>query len=312
MPELAAGTNEMFGQPPRDGSKRRVRGHGEFERFRWILVSYLTRPLFLVIVGFGTSLLAVGWILPIREYPVQIYPNAPAPRMLVNSQASLDEVRRLGRQREVDGIDLTALWMEVAVKKRWDPQLRKEVRELKQPSESFFEVLNEFPNLRWVKYEFVQRSNGLTQVAKRTGLEYLALDSGATIDLAVLRPLQNIRRIDFQLYAVPTNIAALAEFPKLETLVFESRSWVGDAVLCEMQRLPHLKTLVLSFDKSWPAQASLTRAGFEALAQVKSLKTLYVGGYRPEDRTALFAMAQLLTAVQNGGAGRLNLVALCW
>lgn len=295
MPEPDIATNRLVGHANLVDLKRRIRRRGAFERFRWILLSYFTSPMFLVIAGFGTLLIAVGLILPAHYFQYRLkhnYPHAPVPRLLLNSQEMLDEVRRLGQQHEVDGIDLPALWWDGEIKKRKLFPLAQKTSEISEPPESFFEVVNEFPNLRWVKYGLVHGSNGLAQVAKLTELEDLTLESGGTIDLSLLRPLQNLRRIVFRTKTAPANIAALAELPKLETLAFESRLWVGDAVLGELARLSQLKLLILSLHQGSADQVSLTRAGFESLAHGKSLKTLYVGGSSPEDRRQLFAMAR--------------------
>jgi hypothetical protein len=271
-------------------------------RIGWIVVSYATRPLVLALTGLGILFLLLGMIpAPIRSQEWAIYPSAPQARLMVDSKATLEAVRKLGRQQEVDGIDLPRLWTDLAPRKI-DPEGRPSIG----PSdEAFYKILDEFPNLRSVRYSYFGEPTGLDRIVSLAQLETLSLDGFGFFDLARLRSLQNLRRLEIGLFEVQKSVNgvlqplpklegldALASLPKLDTLLLRTRSVVNDAVLTEVGSLPHLSMLVLDLADSPHTPLLATQAGFDALARAPELQTLYVGGRFPEDYTQLAFLAK--------------------
>jgi hypothetical protein len=271
-------------------------------RIGWIVVSYATRPLVLALTGLGILFLLLGMIpMPIRPNEWAIYPSAPQARLMVDLKATLDAVRKSGRQQEVDGIDLSRLWTDLAPRKI-DPEGRPSIG---PPDEAFYKILDEFPNLRSVRYSYFGEPTGLDRIVSLAQLETLSLDGFGFFDLARLRSLQNLRRLEIGLFEIQKSVNgvlqplpklegldALASLPKLDTLVLRTRSVVNDAVLTEVGSLPHLSMLVLDLADSPHTPLSTTEAGFDALARAPELQTLYVGGRFPEDYTQLAFLAK--------------------
>jgi hypothetical protein len=268
-------------------------------RIAWILASFFTRPLILVFCVGGLAWSA-QWIFanPRGSYQTA-YPPLPKPRLSVDSVETLEAVRREGRQAEVDAINLNALWADMERRRlKFVPSRSPHEQVLegfKPPGEDFFRRLREFPNLRTVQLTLHGTLTGARAVAAVPALEYLSIDGSVfrnDADLSWLGGAGNLRYLDLSLFGAPVGVQALADLPRLETLVFRSRDQVTDDVLRQAAELPNLKTLVLAFYPTAASSDGLSEQGFAALAKSKSLKTLYVGGWTPEDRRTLFAMAR--------------------
>jgi hypothetical protein len=271
-------------------------------RIGWIAVSYATRPLVLALTGLGILFLALGMIPnPIRSNEWVVYLAAPQARLMVNSKVTLDAVRKSGRQQEVDGIDFPRLWIDLE-----PPKIDPEGRPYhSSPDDAFYKILEEFPNLRSVHYSCYGEPTGMERIVSLAQLETLSLDGFGFFDLAPLRTLRNLRRLEIGLFETQKyvngvlqqppkleGLGALTSLPKLDTLVLRTRSVVNDAVLTEVGSLPHLAVLVLDLADSPRTPLSATQAGFDALARAPALQTLYVGGRFPEDYTELAALAK--------------------
>jgi hypothetical protein len=258
-------------------------------RIGWILASYFTRPLVVVLIAFG--LLLGGSISLVKPRPVwqSNYPGMPRPELAIDSVDSLKEVRREGRQAEVDSINLNYLWAEMHRNRR------EKGLPADPPGDAFFRVVDEFPNLRSVQLTFYGNRAGSEQVLRLPKLEYLTVDGvvfGKKIDVGWLAQARKLKYLEFSFVQPIEGLDALATLPSLETVVFSNRTEVGDDVLGEAARLPHLKTLVLALAESVGPYEPLTEAGFAALADSKSLRTLYVGSFVREEQTALLAIAR--------------------
>lgn len=264
-------------------------------RLGWIVASYFTRPLFLVFFGAGLLATVLVWFggQPYTSYEAN-YPRAPLPRLVVDSKATLEAVRREGRQAEVDAINLNFLWADMTLPKvrSTAPEGPTENIDFRPPDAAFFRIVREFPNLRDAFVTFWGDMTGAEELAKIPRLEYLTIDGAFEPDFSRLGPMVKLRRLELTIHRPPRDFEPRKTFPNLETVVFRTRNAVTDEVLAKMPELPKLQTLVLDFYPSGVPQTGLTREGFEALARCESLKTLYVGGWMPQDRTELVAMAR--------------------
>ena len=197
----------------------------------------------------------------------------------------------------------------VRKRERWDAGLQRKVSDLEPPSDTFFNILEEFPNLRILMGTYGHSCNA-RRFAKLSKLEYLTLRGAEVTNLESLSSLTNLKRLDWDVIKPPVGIDSLATLPELETLVFTSRLAVGDSLLTTVTRFPHLKMLVLGFSNmplppNWPAgrkfddgMPPITEAGMNALSTAPSLKTLYVGGNVPDDQDTLLQMAERIRQLQ--------------
>jgi hypothetical protein len=264
-------------------------------RIRWILEAYSRHPLVraffaLAVVGFAANVAVFG--RPASRYRTPNYPSFPRANLYINSRATLEAIRRAGRQSEVDGIDLGTVWIETAPKKtHWDESLKKSVTSIAaEPDEAFYQILDEFPNLRqvWGVYAYPCDMRHFTKLSK---LEYLVAHGSEVRHLEALKSLSNLKRLDLNVAFPPAGLGALIDLPNLEMLVFTSRAAVGDDLLKTVARFPHLKTLVLQFSiipipPDWPKDRKfndrmppITTAGLDALAAAPKLDAIYFGGF---------------------------------
>jgi hypothetical protein len=286
-------------------------------RMGWILASYATRPVILALTGVGILFFVLGLIpATIRPNVWWAYPGMPTARLMVDSQAMLDEVRSSGRQQEVDGMDLEKLWRDPARGKYTGP-----------PTEAFYKILEEFPNLRILISSFESNEpTGIDQIVAVKSLEYLSLNSFGLYDLAPLASLRNLRRLDLQLMGSAKHVdgkwmmpemkgmGALASLPKLDTLLLRRRFLINDAMLTEVGSLPHLSVLLLDQERPFPRTPVSpeidrlpigqppTKAGYEALARALALRVLYVNGQSAEETALAKASAPRLWVFENSSA----------
>lgn len=269
-----------------------------FRRLWWIAASYFTRTGILVLFASGMLFGGVTWFIwfaggmsPVYELA---YPQPPAPRLLVDSQAQLDAVRREGWQQVVDAIDLRALWIDMHRAHEKPGVGPPPAVEFSLPGEEFYDILEEFPNLRHVTMTTYGQSAGTRQLGRLAHLEYLAIDGVAPADLGWMRSLGALRWLQLTFYGPIEDARALAELPRVETVIFRSRSEVTDEVLAAMAELARLKQLVLVFPATTARGAAppFSAAGLAALDRSNSLETLYVGSYMPGESDELLALAR--------------------
>ncbi|MCH8923642.1 MAG: hypothetical protein IIA67_10915, partial [Planctomycetes bacterium] len=132
-----------------------------FRRLGWIVASYATRPLILALVAGGLLFASITWFAKRHTIYVPNYPVILGPQLLVDSKATLEAVRREGRQDEVDGINLNALWADIHLPKEVFESPRPREVEFQPPGEAFFRILEEFPNLRNVAMTFYGKTTGV-------------------------------------------------------------------------------------------------------------------------------------------------------
>ena len=283
-------------------------------RLGWIAASYFLRPTFLALVG--TALFLVAFVALDGQFNPRYETRYPrpfivlndriisqggkgaqgmdVPRLVVDSTATLEMVRREGRQAEVDGLNLIYLWVNM----HWpNPQVDSSgrprvIRDFKPPDEALFRVVKEFPNLRFLHATFYDNTTGTKAIAGIPHLEYLLIDGPVSVDLSWMRPLKTLRRLELKLFTPPRGLEALAELPNLETVVLQSPYGVNDDVLRALGAVPHLKLLVFDFYKGPVPSPPLTAEGFAALGRSKSLETLYVGEGSPPTDNRLLKLAQ--------------------
>ena len=246
-------------------------------RIRWILVSYFTNRLFLTALVIATIYTAgITWFNYSQRLRYQSsLPPAPQGVLAVTSVGSLAEVRRLNLQAEVDAIDLGSLWSNMEIE-RQRPANNQPVapNSIGPPPPSFYDILNEFPNLRLVTLGFHDNSDGLSRVVKLPGITYLKVGFNLE-DFAPLATLENLQRVDVDVYQPVRGVSALAKLPQLETIILASEMAITNDVLAEFAELPHLKTLGI---RASGVNREITAAGWARLAKSPSLETLYVGG----------------------------------
>ncbi|MBI2823751.1 MAG: hypothetical protein HYX69_03555 [Planctomycetia bacterium] len=273
---------------------------GAVRRAWWIIVSYLTRPIIWAVVGFAIVMLGIDLFAGRgRSSFMWTYPQPPGPTLQINSRGKLESVRKVRREGEVDAIMLSALWFDMhrngVEQRKGAPPAARPVQGIPAPTEDYYRVLDEFPNLRQVEYTCFGEPIGFDRVTQLAGVEYLTVDGVCALDFARLSPLRQLRELIVQTSQPPEHVAALAKLPRLETVVFRSRLAINDDVLAELAELPHLKVLVLDFGYQHPSEPRLTKAGFDALASAPALETLYVGG-RPEWSDDQIALARAAMA----------------
>jgi hypothetical protein len=222
----------------------------------------------------------------------QAYPQLPTGNLAINSARTLEEVRAAGRERDVDTIYLSSLWYSMHAPPPVAGQPWKMMVINASPGEDYYRILDEFPNLRQVEYTcYGETPIGFDRVTQLKNIEYLTL-YGRGLDLAPLKSWQKLRRIEIYSDSPPLNLAALAELPNLETIVFHSRMGVSGAVLSDLAKLPRLQTLVLDFAYHFPFEKHLSESDFAQLARSPSLSLLYVGGLQAESRLSPLRVAK--------------------
>lgn len=263
----------------------------------WILRSYLTRPLVLGIGAFGMltfALSTLGAYMP--SHPQPNYPRPPRGRLIVDSPAALEAIRAAGRQNDVDMLDLVTLWRKQGVRTRWDEQQQTVIRELPPPDDDFFRVIDEFPNVRRVTFDWWDNGARLERLTALKQLEAIEIQNWMARpraeELAGLARVKSLRRIEWAVYDPLEGLDQLAALPHLETMVFTSRFSLNDGVLAQIAALPQLETLVLDLWSSSPAREPITVDGLAALAGAPRLKTVYVGDPRPGESGRLMWMAR--------------------
>lgn len=266
-------------------------------QIRWVLFSYVGRPIVLGLVALGIFFGLIVYLNGQRPaWYAPTYEQFPWGTVRVSSQESLNTVRARQQQALVDAIDLRALWLEIAPR-AINPQTGKRDWIQALPDEEFYVVLTEFPNLRIVLWDLYPGLAGIQEISELQRLEYLSINfvtSDAELSSLAdhLRRLPHLRQLEIGHSGVPlADIAALSSLDSLESLIFTSRFSVNDDTLAEIARLPDLRELVLAFHRSSPAHEPITSAGFAALARSPSLRQVYVGGYLPEDQTTLYELA---------------------
>jgi hypothetical protein len=164
--------------------------------------------------------------------------------------------------------------------------------QLAEPPESFYDVLDEFPNLRIVRTGFTLSPTAVRAVARLPGLEYVAVECGGQVDCSPLAGVTSLGRLDFWTGQPPIGLAALGELPNLKTAIFQIPGGVDDQSLAAIAKWPHLKTLALAFSVSTDVNHPVTEAGIEALRESRSLETLYLGGQPMPPHLDLLTMAR--------------------
>lgn len=259
-------------------------------RLYWIGVSYVTRPLTLAVAGVGLFFYLLFLALPAPGNPTYrpAYPTPPPPHLLIDSKATLNAVRASGMQRNVDAIDLEALWHDLSPKETFRDRDGREHPKMVPLDDKFFGVIEEFPNLRTVKNWIVfpeyrgSRVVGFTgarQIGQLKNLQILGMKLGVgPKDDLKLAPMPSLERVELDGVA-PLHVdwESLARSPRLSTIVFHSAQSVDDATLASVAKLPHLSTVILDTGVFPATMSPLTAAGFESLAKAPGLQRLYAG-----------------------------------
>lgn len=233
------------------------------DSLRWIAISYLTRPLVLIVLAVAAIAYGIGIYseyFPSNYQPA--YSQFPSERIAVWSRKELDAVRAAGKQQEVRDLNLNQLVSEQA----FDDGPRN--------------VFAEFPHVRVLTMSF-----GLIggpgnvpedQIDELPELEYLSLYGDA--DFAKLHGLKNLRELD--LYTLPltrNEFAQLATLPKLTMIVWHTPR-ISDSEIAALANLPQLQTLVIDyFEPPKQFRSNITQQTFAPLADAPALKLLYVG-----------------------------------
>jgi len=247
----------------------------------WILRSYLSNKMFLaVLAGLALWGLFVGADALTNTVPNKS--NIPAPprgSLVVSSKESLEYVRRERLEAQVDDIDLGNVWI-------YQEMARQDAAghtpgtnySVDSPPASFYEILDEFPNLRNVRLSNVQ-SAGLQHLAGRRGIKYLQVADLGPHGMAAIAQLPDLERLDLQEHMPVQGIDQLVNLPRLEMLVLGNLATVNDAVLADIARLPHLRVFGVR-STYFSHEEIISDDGLRQLASAPSLKTIYVGGPR--------------------------------
>ncbi len=261
------------------------------KRLRWITITYLTNKSFLLTAGLAVLWLVVTFLMATartRSFEAN-GPSPPRGHLTVYNKDSLDEVRRLGMQAQVDAIDLGGLWQSIQWAEQKPHSDEPGFRYYHSPPpESFYDILDEFPNLRIVSVSFDDPHTGVRQVARLRNITYLNVGGVGLHDVSSFRSLENLERLDLNVYRPVTNLTTLAALPNLHTIVIGSSQAVTDDVLVDLTVLSSLETLVLRF-MTVDARQPLSDTAIAGLGKCRSLKTLYVGGKAKPPQVDLLA-----------------------
>lgn len=240
----------------------------------WVLRTYLSNKLFLVALAFASIMfVAVLGSSPSRKSIESNLPADPRGRLIVNSVESLENVRRMHLQNEVDELDLAQLWADMNYRKRGPVGVNQTPPVQKRDASPVpFDILREFPNLRYVHISVPTAQIGVTMLANPQGIRYL--DAGTLQDLAPLAAMRDLERLDLTLADTTNNISALASLPKLKTLFVWNNRFLDGRTLAEIAGLPHLECLVIQSSLKDPMT---TEAALAELAHAPQLRSLYIG-----------------------------------
>lgn len=246
----------------------------------WVLRTYLSNKLFLAALAIVCIWGAIGAV-NLLSRRVRLESNIPAiPRgqLMVYSIDSLEAVRRARLQDRVDDINLGGLWGTLE-KQRQDAAGKPAGARYQTtlPPDSFYEVLDEFPNLRIVRIDYipVEPERALRRLAGRQGVQYLSLGGIGPLDLTAVSKLPGLERLDLDVHQPVSGVEKLSALANLKAIVFSSQAAVNDLVLREVASLPHLEIFGIRSHYFNPA---ITDAGFKQLANAPNLQTFYVGG----------------------------------
>ncbi len=267
----------------------------------WVLRSYLSNKVFLATLpGMGLwALFVMAYLLTAKTTYKTNFPDPPRGSCVVNTPDSLAHVRQAKLQDQVDYLQLGGIWR--GTKRQQENNVAKAAKaplQVTPPPESFYDVLDEFPNLRIVYADMfnVDSRPALRRLAGRREIEFLSLSGAAPLDMAAVARLPSLKRLELTAHEPVHDIKKLASLANLETLVFTSEGGVDDAVLRDIAQLPRLQTLVIRWNYF---NRGITDAGIKQLDQSPSLKTFYVGGQRvPPEANLIVRGRALLTNVE--------------
>ncbi len=261
----------------------------------WVLRSYLANKLFSrLLAAFGLwGLVVLANLLTSKSYHSN-YPETPRGRPGVSTLDSLMYVRREKRQDQVDTLYLGGIWGDMERRGRAANGEVKPARyQAAAPPESFYDIIDEFPNLRIVGTDMsnVDSAPALRRLAGRQGIEFLSLSGKDPLDMSAVAKLPGLKRLELSSDTPVPDIKKLASLANLEMLVFTSERGVDDTVLSEIAQLPHLEVLVLRWNYF---NHGITDAGIKQLENSPNLKTFYVGGQRVPPQADLIVRGRAL------------------
>jgi hypothetical protein len=258
----------------------------------WVLRTYLANKLFLTLVSI-VGLWCLFGVFQAFSPAAPNQSNIPAPprgRLVVYSLDSLEAVRRGHLENEVDAISLGNLWSSMERARQDAAGKAPDARySISPPPESFYEVLDEFPNLRIVRFDTFWPAQGFERLANRREIKYLTLGGIGLNDISPVAKMTGLERLDLEAYQPVTGYEQLANLPTLTTLVVSSEQALDDEALKQIAALPRLEVFGI---RGFSGDSKLTDAGLAQLAAAPHLQTFYVGGAKVPPQFDLLARAR--------------------
>jgi len=208
-------------------------------------------------------------------------PRVEFPPSAVKEFAELQDIRKAGKQAEVQYLELG--WMTEFLKRTTPPDAND------KPALSLL-FLKEFKNLKGLNVNYLTLTEDeLQEIGQCHLLTELSL-SGIEIvepsgkkhrlqgsELRYLNGLTNLEVLDLSQSEFSGGLQDLAGLPRLHTLILSSFEHLNDASVAQLKELPHLRTLILAPVYMNGSKITITDAGLASLKELPSLQTLYVG-----------------------------------
>jgi len=224
-------------------------------------------------------------------------PMFKLPRLAVRDYASLEAIRKQGKQKTINYMVLG--WMPEFIENPPRPagvpadQVQVEVpddwKPVRSPDSARLAFLAEFPNLKGLQLDHLfLTQKDLDIIGKCMKLEQLSLNGVQILeqsprrrlsgnDLQKLRGLTSLKVLDLGQSNFVGGLHNLSELPHLRKLFLGSFEHLNDKSVAELQELPHLDTLILAPIYSTNPEKTVTEVGLLSLQKIPRLKTLYVG-----------------------------------
>ena len=257
----------------------------------WIVVSYITRPLFIVglVIWAFWQVLVVATSWETRHRIVTQVPSiySETYRLPIRTVDDLNRIRAEGKQTEVDFLELSAVIRERPFAKPTVIDGRPtRISKIDQFPDYIATIAKEFPNVRGLSGVLLFNGSNVQHKEKVVGdlaefqkLEVLSLVGSIDdySDLASLQNISNLRMLDLSSLEIKDGTKPFLTLNKLETLTLGNGLHPNNALLAVIAQWPQLKTLVLLGGFGINPQQSITPKGLADLRQSTSLRLIYVG-----------------------------------
>ena len=236
-------------------------------RFCWILVTFLTRPLLwlmvLAMIGGGIYL----YNMSSDEYETatpEVFHSMTPIRSTTELERVSQSARNVGIEIDWGGLSSEQVLMTVArpgsgstrISDEQHDEINQRLNRLRLP-----ENVVAIRTHSWSVDQDLIDHLGTIKSLRRLG--FLVQYSSDPLDLSPLANLLDLRLLDLGIGSSgSTSLAPLKDLPKLSTLLMGSQQWVRERTMSEVAELPHLTTLYLpDISENKTAMSALSQLG---------------------------------------------------